>query len=288
MKRIIFILTLALVKTTIINGQYRMEDIVVNMKNTATLNFNSNIDYVIFGENPQDSKGNFVNYQVFQKDNTCTFKAVKETAPETSIVVRLVNGNIFYGIVKMGNNVKILYDYSNIGNKKEEEVKENEVIEEEKEKKEVKENVSLKKMEERLELVMESKDKYFTLGTKENGITYQVCNIKNDENYTYFKIRINNSTGNDYTIDGIFMKYFLGKVKGVKKNASGNEERVTIVKVKGNMIVKAYSEEIIGIATKLFAVGEKGKLYIRIEEKDGNRTSNIEVEGAEIQKIEIF
>lgn len=288
MKRIIFFLILMMVKTTIILGQYRMEDIVVNMKNTATLNFNSNIDYVIFGENPQDSKGNFVNYQVFQKDNTCTFKAVKETAPETSIVVRLVNGNIFYGIVKIGTNTKILYDYSNIGNKKEEEVKENEVIEEEKEKKEVKENVSLKKMEERMELVMESKDKYFTLGTKENGITYQVCNIKNDENYTYFKIRIKNSTGNDYTIDGIFMKYFLGKVKGVKKNASGNEERVTIEKVKGNMIVKAYSEEIIGIATKLFAVGEKGKLYIRIEEKDGNRTSNIEVEGAEIQKIEIF
>lgn len=292
MKRIIFILTLALVKTTIINGQYRMEDIVVNMKNTATLNFNSNIDYVIFGENPQDSKGNFVNYQVFQKDNTCTFKAVKETAPETSIVVRLINGNIFYGIVKMGNNVKILYDYSNVGKEEEKQKREVETKEEKKEEgKTDKVNTKTEekdRTEERLELIMESKDKYFNMGVKESGITYQIANIKNDSKNTYIKVKVKNDTGNDLVIDGIFMKYFLGKVKGIKKNSAGNEERVTIKKIKGNLTVKAYSEEVIGIVTDLFAVGDKGKLMVRFEEKSGNRTATIEIEGSELQKIDIY
>jgi len=292
MKRIIFILTLALVKTTIINGQYRMEDIVVNMKNTATLNFNSNIDYVIFGENPQDSKGNFVNYQVFQKDNTCTFKAVKETAPETSIVVRLINGNIFYGIVKMGNNVKILYDYSNVGKEEEKQKREVETKEEKKEEgKTDKVNTKTEEKdstEERLELIMESKDKYFNMGVKESGITYQIANIKNDSKNTYIKVKVKNNTGNELVIDGIFMKYFLGKVKGIKKNSAGNEERVTIKKIKGNLTVKAYSEEVIGIVTDLFAVGDKGKLMVRFEEKSGNRTATIEVEGSELQKIDVY
>jgi len=292
MKRIIFILTLALVKTTIINGQYRMEDIVVNMKNTATLNFNSNIDYVIFGENPQDSKGNFVNYQVFQKDNTCTFKAVKETAPETSIVVRLINGNIFYGIVKMGNNVKILYDYSNVGKEEEKQKREVETKEEKiEEGKTDKVNTKTEekdRTEERLELIMESKDKYFNMGVKESGITYQIANIKNDSKNTYIKVKVKNDTGNDLVIDGIFMKYFLGKVKGIKKNSAGNEERVTIKKIKGNLTVKAYSEEVIGIVTDLFAVGDKGKLMVRFEEKSGNRTATIEVEGSELKKIDVY
>lgn len=293
MKRVIYLIIIVLIKSNILYGQYRMEDIVVNMKNTATLNFNSNIDYVIFGENPQDSKGNFVNYQVFQKDNTCTFKAVKETAPETSIVVRLVNGNIFYGIVKMGSNVKILYDYSNIGKEEDKQKNDDELKENEKkdENKNIKENTKIEekdRTDERLELIMESKDKYFNMGVKESGITYQIANIKNDSKNTYIKVKVKNDTGNDLVIDGIFMKYFLGKVKGIKKNNAGNEERVTIKKVKGNLVVKAYSEEVIGIVTDLFAVGDKGKLMVRLEEKSGNRTATIEIEGSELQKIDIY
>lgn len=291
MKRTIFFLILTIVKISILYGQYRMEDIVVNMKNTATLNFSCNIDYVIFGENPQDSKGNFVNYQVFQKDNTCTFKAVKETAPETSIVVRLVNGNIFYGIVKMGNNVKILYDYSNVGKEEEEQKKEEKSQNVKKEEKNDKVNTKTEekdRTDERLDLIIESKDKYFNMGVKESGITYQIANIKNDSKNTYIKVKVKNDTGNDLVIDGIFMKYFLGKVKGIKKNNAGNEERVTIKKVKGNLEVKAYREEVIGIVTDLFAVGDKGKLMVRFEEKNGNRTATIEVEGSELQKIDIY
>jgi len=49
------------------------------------------------------------------------------------------------------------------------------------------------KMKERLNSVLSDKIEYSSIGTVENGMTFQVANIKNDDNFTYFKLIIINT-----------------------------------------------------------------------------------------------
>lgn len=267
------------------HSQVKMEDIEVNLKSTATLNFSSDIDYIIFGDNPQDQQGRYKYYEVFQKENTCTFKALKVDASETSIVVKLKNGRVFYGLVRFGSNNKIFYDYTekDLVVETQKKIETEKVIAEEK-----KEIESAGLIQERIKGLMTDKDKYFTFGVKQNGLVFQVSNIRNDSKMTYVKVRIKNNTGNDYTVDGIHFRYYLGKRKGIKRDDVGNEERITLVDKVGSDIVKAYSEEVIGLAYNLFAVGEGGKLIIKLEEKDGNRNATIEIEGTDLKNIDIY
>ena len=83
-------------------------------------------------------------------------------------------------------------------------------------------------MRERLNSVLTDKIEYSSIGKVENGMTFQVANIKNDDNYTYFKLIIINNTGSDYNIDGIYFKVVEGKRKGMKKNEAKIEQRIKI------------------------------------------------------------
>jgi len=69
---------------------------------------------------------------------------------------------------------------------------------------------------------------YSSIGTVENGMTFRLPTIKNDDNFTYFKLIIINNTGSDYNIDGIYFKVVEGKRKGMKKNEARIEQRMKI------------------------------------------------------------
>lgn len=269
-------------------AQINMGDIEVNLFITATLNFDRNvkIDYVILGNNPKDSKGNFLYYEQFQKDNTCTFKALNQNAPTTSVVVRLQDGRIYKGIIRIGDNGKIIYNFED-----EQKAVAIAVAQPEKDLTASKEQAQPKDsiyINQRLTNVLSRKDKYFIFGTKENGLTFSVAHIVNDDKYTYLKLKVKNNTGNDYIIDGIHIKYQLGKRKGLKSNEVGNEERPPIIHKQGVDVVKAYSEETIGLVCPVFAVGEKGLLKIQIMEMKGNRTATIEIAGNQIIDVDVY
>ena len=284
------ILPIFLLFPSISIAQINMGEIEVNLYMTATLNFNRNvnIDYVILGNNPKDSKGNYMYYEQFQKDNTCTFKALNLNAPTTSVVVRLQDGSIYKGIIKIGDNGKIIYNFEDKQEPKTapvEPIQPNNNLTVLEEHYQPKDSIYINQ---RLTNVLNKKDKYFIFGTKENGLTFSVAHIVNDEKYTYLKLKVKNNTGNDYIIDGILIKYQLGKRKGLKSKEVGNEERPPVIYKQGVDVIKAYSEETIGLVCPIFAVGEKGLLKIQIMEKKGNRTATIEIAGNQLIDIEVF
>jgi len=259
-----------------------MGTIEVNLDVTATLDFDKKevIDFTLIGNNPKDSEGNFINYEIFQRDNTVTIKPLHKDVPETSIVVRLANGDVFSGMIRFGNNGKIFYPFytkSAVDSITVHPVSTAPTV-----------NLDLEVATRRLKQVVELKDKFYTFAVKENGLVFSVTQIVNDDKFTYFKLKIINRSGNDFIIDGILLKYQLHKRKGLKKNEIFNEERPAIVTQVGESVVPAYQEETVGIACPIFAVGEKGILKVQILEKKGNRTATIEIDGSEIINIDVL
>jgi hypothetical protein len=285
MKRILFLFFLT--PLSLFSQVVDMGEILISINVTATLNFDGStaIDYAILGNNPKDADGNPVFFEDFKRLNTYTVKALVENTPTTSLVVRLEDGRMYMATVKYGEGGKMIYNFadSKIPLLTPSNVEENTQTSNAKES--VKPNSIVV---ERLKNVISRKDKYFNFGAKDNGLNFQVAHIVNDDKFTYIKLKINNKTGNDYIIDGIHIKYQLGKRKGLKSSEVGNEERPEVIHKEGLEVVKAYSEETIGVACPVFAVGEKGVLKIQIIEQKGNRTVTIEIEGKDIVNLDVY
>lgn len=256
-----------------------MGEIIVNEQFTATLKFNDDINFIITGNNPQIGENDFKYFNIFQSGNTCTIRGNDKNATMTSITIKLNSGDVFYGILKYGEGKKIFYDFSDVIKK---EIKESEKIEE------IKVIAKEEQMQSRLHQLMTERPFYSTLGVLENGMEYQVSNIRNDEKYTYVKIIIRNKTGGDYNIDGIFFKYTEGKRKGLKKKEAQIEERIFTVYESSQKVVPAYKTEEFGFVIPLFTVGKKGSLEVQIRELAGTRNPVIEIEGSEMLKVKIF
>lgn len=285
MKRILFLFFLS--PFALFSQVVDMGEILISINVTATLNFDGStvIDYAILGNNPKDADGNPVYFEDFKRLNTYTVKALVENTPTTSLVVRLQDGRMYMATVKYGDGGKMIYNFadSKIPLITPSNVEENTLTPISKET--VKPNSVVV---ERLKNVISRKDKYFNFGAKDNGLNFQVAHIVNDDKYTYIKLKINNKTGNDYIVDGILIKYQLGKRKGLKSSEVGNDERPPIIHREGQDVIKAYSEETIGVVCPVFAVGEKGLLKIQIIEQKGNRTATIEIEGKDIVNLDIY
>lgn len=253
--------------------------IEVNENNTATLTFVSNIDFIVIGNNPTDSEGNFLYYDVFRDGNVCVIRGVQKDAPETSLTIKLADSNVWFGKIKFGDNSKILYDFRT-----------NALIEtaaaQITEEKFAKEKEQREK--EKLKTLYGAKDEYFTLGEIESGVEFQITKMRNDKENTYLILKISNKSGSIYTIDGILFKYIQGKRKGVKKGEARIEERIMPKTIEGNLKVLAYSTEEIGIIMPVFAIGKKGRMEITIREKDGTRNVIINIPGNVMEKVKVF
>lgn len=253
--------------------------IEVNEQYTATLKFNEEINFIVTGNNPQIDENEFMYYNIFQAGTTCIIRGNDKNAEPTSITIKLMNDDVWYGILRYGDDKKIFYDFSAEQQKKE-------MLEEKKEQQ--KEDALNQTMQSRLFQLMAERPQYSTLGKIENGLQYQISNIRNDDKYTYVKIIIENKTGSDYNIDGIFFKYTEGRRRGLKKKEAQIEERIFAVYESPKNLVRAYEIEEFGFVIPLFSVGEKGNLSIQIREKSGTRNPEIIIPGNEMLKVRIF
>jgi hypothetical protein len=253
--------------------------IEVNENNTATLSFLNNIDFIVIGNNPEIGDGSFLNYDVFNDKNVCVIRGNKKDAPETSITVKLDNGEVWYGKIKYGENSKILYDFSS---QKKQENKAQQLIQEQAAKK------IEEKDREKLISLFRFKEEYFTIGEVEGGVEFQVTKIRNDETNSYLILKVNNQSGSIYSVDGILFKYIQGKRRGVKKGEARIEERIMPKIIEGNLSVEAYKTENIGIVIPVFAIGKKGRMEITIREKDGTRNVIINIPGSLMEKVKVF
>lgn len=253
--------------------------IEVNKDFTATLNFTDSIVFIVVGNNPSVGENRNKYYDIFQNGKNCVIRGNDPLAPETSITVKLENEKIWYGRLKYGDSTKIFYDFTS------EEVKKID-------KKKMEEIASIEgnnsKMRERLNSVLSDKIEYSSIGKVENGLTFQIANIKNDDNFTYFKIIVINNTGNDYNIDGIYFKVVEGKRKGMKKNEAKIEQRIKIEFESPIKVVTAYQKQELGYITERFAGGKNGSLVIQLRELKGTRNPIIEISGDKMLKVKVF
>jgi hypothetical protein len=253
--------------------------IEVNKDFTATLNFTDSIVFIVVGNNPSVGENRNKYYDIFQNGKNCVIRGNDALSPETSITVKLDNEKIWYGRLKYGDSTKIFYDFTGEEVKKIDEKKMKEVAS-------VESNNS--KMRERLNSVLSDKVEYNSIGKVENGMTFQIANIKNDDSFTYFKVIIINNTGSDYNIDGIYFKVVEGKRKGMKKSEAKIEQRIKIEFESPIKVVTAYQKQELGYVTERFTGGKAGSLVIQLRELKGTRNPIIEISGEKMLKVKVF
>ncbi len=271
------ILTFFLIYGKVAQSQNDIGTIELNQDYTATLNFSSNIEFVVIGNNPQvgisaDSTPIYKYYGIFKSGKTVVLRGKDPLSPKTSLTIKLENGVIYYGILKYGDTSKIFYDFSGLNKP----LQKDSIAEKPKDQK-----VILNNMKSVLALENE-----YVEGIEENLLEVVVSNIRNDDRYTYFKISIKNESGNDYVIDNTTFKYVEGKNKGLFKKGSKIEEREMIVYQTENKTIKAYSTADLGYVIPIFAVGTStGVLKIQFIEKKGTRNPGIELKSKTMLKV---
>jgi hypothetical protein len=253
--------------------------IEVNKDFTATLNFTDSIVFIVVGNNPSVGENRNKYYDIFQNGKNCVIRGNDPLSPETSITVKLENEKIWYGRLKYGDSTKIFYDFTS------EEVKK---IDQKKMEEFASFESNNSKMRERLNSVLSDKIEYSSIGKVENGLTFQIANIKNDDNFTYFKLIVINNTGSDYNIDGIYFKVVEGKRKGMKKNEAKIEQRIKIEFESPIKVITAYQKQELGYITERFAGGKNGSLVIQLRELKGTRNPIIEISGEKMLKVKVF
>jgi len=264
----------SLFSQTIVN----MGEILVSKNFAAILNFPDSIIFVAAANNPPTKEGKSKYYEIVKTQKICLLRANDTLAPETSIDIKTQHG-LYYGFLKYMESKKHLYNFDNDSSKRINE-------------KEISKVVSVKSKEtlikERLNSLLSEPVEYKSIGTIENGMTFQVGNIKNDENNTYFKLIIKNETGGDYNIDGIYFKYVEGKTKGIKRKDAKIEARLKIEFESPLKIVKAYTTEELGYIIERFSGSKKGSLIIQFRELNGTKSPIIEISGDKMLNIKVF
>jgi len=266
-------------------AQYPMGNIQVNNNFTATLNFTDSVKLTIFGNNPPTSNGHFKYYDVFQTGRSCIIRGNDPAAPLTSINVKLANGNIWFGTIKYGDSTKVFYSFVEPEAKRPTTTP---LTNAEAAAPAASPQESEARIKERMDSVMAEPAEYSSIGAIENGLVFQVANIKNDDSYTYFKLIVSNNTGSDYNLDGAYFKVVEGKRKGFKRNEAKIEQRVQIVHQSTVKVIKAYSTEQLGFVIQRFTGGKNGTLTIQLRELKGTRNPNIEIPGSKMLNVQVF
>lgn len=295
MKRLIFYFLLF----PFLSSGQEMGTIEVDQNTSATLMFNYDIDFVIFGNNPQVDEGIYRNYDFFTDDNVCVIRGSRLDAPETSITVKLSDKSVWFGKVKIGANSLILYDFSTkklvaSSNNSNSHSKKNPVVNSNSDTpgtsspvKKTDQFITSDNMNviNNIEMVKNLEREFFTLGNMIGDVIFSINTIRNDNHFMYIQLGINNKSGNSYLIDGILFKFIEGRRKGLRRNEVKSEERIMPVSIDGVGLVKGYTNELFVVAIPLFAINNSGKLDVTIREKNGTRNVVMSIRGNVLNKI---
>ena len=271
-----------------LRAQVDIGKIEVSTHYTVTLMFVTDIDFVIFGNNPMidiiDDMPEYENYAIFQRGKTLILKANKENIPSTSINIKTIDGTLFYGFIENKENTTLFYDFTKKAPVPAQTAATAVVVSNENnESTENKDNY-----EKRLEHVMNQTLEYRKFGLISGKLTFMVPNIMNDTENMYIKVVIHNQSGNSFEINSVVFKHVEGKTKGIKKNQVQNEERVMPLFEKSVNMVEAYTKKEFGYVLPLFSTGKDGKFILQFVENRGTRNYQIELSSKDMQKIKVF
>lgn len=283
MKKKINILIAIISISASVSGQIDMGKIEAGTNMHATLIFPDDLlpkgDLIISNNPPVPNAGGLAIFQYFDvkvNRNTVVLKAREKAAGERTITIILNSGKVYTGTVSYNDApAKSVYNFSE---KKQEE------SEEKKKELEITKNIADKRMHE----VMASENEYLSIGRVQSRVEFHVSAMRNDSEFSYFKITVSNNSAFDYIIDGVVFRYDDKMKRKAKKKEIENAERLYPEASEIPDIVKAYSKEVLGFAIPLFATTERGVLLIKFIEKNGNRTCEIPVTADKISKIKVF
>jgi hypothetical protein len=270
-------------------------DIVVDENNSATIAFDQNISFVVFGNNPPTGENSFRYYDFFTDGSVCVIRGNTPTSPKTSLTIKLADGSVWFGFVFYGEGSKILYQYNT------QEVANQQAAPNQPVSNQTQTSAQPQQSESDPFLVSTSETvnfkiqntlkvgrEIFTIGQKRGDVTVSIVTLRNDTEHTYIALEIANNSGNAYVVDGVLFKFIEGKRRGVRRNEASTEERVNPVSTIGTRTVKAYSTEVLGIAIPLFSVDNSGKLEVTVRERGGTRNAILTVKGSTLNQIKVL
>jgi len=269
-------------------GAVDMGVIEVSVSYTATLIFSFEIETVIFGNNPIVSETTlpsgekipvFKYYEMYKSRNNVTLHSRVDSSPETSITVILAGGKVYSGLLRFGQRKdKLEYDFT--------EKQEDSDSKDSAHEKIVGDNL----MKDRLQNLIGGNDKYLSVGAITAQISFMVGNMRNDNNYTYLKVNVINSTASEYIIEGIIFKHAEKKKGKLNKKEVQNEVILMSVHtvLPQRMAIPGYSSQTMGFVLPIFTTGERGSLLIQFVEKNGSRNGTIRISARDMAKIDVF
>lgn len=263
--------------------------IELNKDYAATLKFPDNIETIILGNNPvveMTADGNPICkfYDIFQSKKVAIFRAKTESPPKTTLTVTLNNGEVYTGFICYSNKPeKTFYNYD-LNPKALSSNNTSNANENSQEKTEVPSQVT-----ENLKKLLDMKPNIEDIAEISNAEIYQVANLANDDKYTYIKIVLVNNSASKYIIDGIMFKYTEGKKNLLSKKEVVNENWMATISAiyPKQSSVDAHSKDAIVLAIPLYTTAS-GYLNIKIIEKEGSRTHDIQISAKEMAKINVF
>jgi hypothetical protein len=265
-------------------SQTTLDTVKLNKDLSATLEFDTDISFVIFGNNPQvgvtpDGNPIYKYYDLYQDGNVAIFR-VKPDAPFTTLDIKLTNGILFHGYITASKNItKTLYKF-----------KSSEVLQEKKIKME---EDSAKKSDEeitgKLNQIKGMKHDFEDIGIIKNGLIFNVVNMVNDKKYMYIRVLLTNKTSNLYEVDGVTFKMTEGKKKSLKKKELANQNWLAPVKTiyPEDKQIKAFTNGYIYFAVPMYSIST-GNLIIKVIEKNGNRTGDIQIDADNLNRSKVF
>lgn len=253
-------------------------NIQLSQNYAATIEFCSDIDVIVFGNNPvtgfaADRQAPvFKYYEVFQKGRMAIFRCRETEVPRTTITIMLKNGEIWDGFIEhSAEPEKTRYQFC------------------ESTAEDLKKEQSESELNQSMQKIMGLPQDIHDIAVIKRSETYQVVNMANDSARTYIKILLQNRSASDYVIDAVMFKYQEGKKHAFNKKEVVNKNWMP---VEGSLMpggdrVSAKTTGAVVLAIPLYTT-ESGHLNIKIIEKNGSRSSDFFIQAKDMAKIKIF
>ena len=290
MKRLLFIFLFGLSKPVLSQGgNFNLDTIFCDAKSTSYLVFNEAVSLIDVG-NPED-------YAAQVTGNLVFIKALRETIPATTVLIKS-GKDIYFGIVGYRSNNKKYYynlktDVSTVleikTNKgiphaepvlRDPQKNDPEFLQKELSQKILSGDISLTKKLTEFEKI---KNEIATLGFISSTVDAAVTVIRNDNANTFLKIVFKNKSSIPYKLDFISFQYFQDMKKGIFKKSRKAPLDVFPVAEPSIKEIAPNKTDPLAYVIPSYALSNNGYLMVLFRESSGDRVLKIKIDGSVIQ-----
>lgn len=257
------------------DGRCKLDTILCDTKNTSYVVFKEDVALIDVG-NPDD-------YAVQVKGNIVFIKALRESLPATTVLIKTGKSIYFGMILYKSTNKKYYYDFSQVIEKEVAGKNSAELISNEVKNTSEQFVTTDNQLKSQMPEFAKIKSEISTLGFISPSVDAAVTVIRNDNSSTYLKIVFKNKSTLPYKLDFISFQYYQDMKKGILKKARKvpldvfplGEPCIT-------EIAPDKSESLVYVIPS-YALSNNGYLMVLVRESNGDRVLKIKVRGSIIQ-----